>query len=189
MATVQDSATAALRDAPASAVLDAAVLDPRTRSHAVRFELARPGPHLALQAGETALVIALKDGVTHIGRGLSADIRIEDQHASRRHAVILHCGDRVLLLDDRSAAGTFVNGRRVAAAELHDDDTIGLGPLVLRFIQVVVAERHPQVAREAARAHGRRSQRALEGWISSGVRARARERAGLAARPAEASSC
>lgn len=151
------------------------MLDHRTRSLAIRPALARPGSYLELQSGEARLLIALKPGVTHVGRGLSADIRIEEQHVSRRHALVIRAGEGLVLLDDLSAAGTFLNGRRVERAELHDNDTIGLGPVTLRYVEVV---RTPQavVAVDADRKRARRSQRAMEGLVASRLHARARAR-------------
>jgi len=177
MPTVAELPTTAPLDfGPAPASSDAALLDHRTRSLAIRPALARPGSYLALQWGETRLLIALKHGVTHVGRGLSADIRLEEQHVSRRHALIIRDGDGVVLLDDRSTAGTFLNGRRVNRAELHDNDAIGLGPITLRYVEVV---RKPQsaVAVDADRRQARRSQRAMDGLVASRIHARARARA------------
>ena len=181
-------ATEQLDIGPAPVATDAVPLDHRTRSLAIRPALARPGAYLAFRSGETGLLIALKQGVTHVGRGLSADIRIEEQHVSRRHALIIRGSDGVLLLDDRSSAGTFVNGRRVERAELHDDDTIALGPVTLRYVEVV---REPHsVAVDADRKRARRSQRALDGMVASRLharaRARTRSRPGAAQAPARA---
>ena len=167
--------TAALDVGPSPASSDAAVLDHRTRSLAIRPALARPGSYVALQCGETRLLIALKDGVTHVGRGLSADIRIEEQHVSRRHALIVRGDDGVLLLDDRSAAGTFLNGHRVERAELRDNDTIALGPVMLGYVEVV-REPRSAVAVDADRKQARRSQRAMDGLVASRIHARSRAR-------------
>jgi FHA domain len=181
--------TAPLDIGPAPASSDAGLLDHRTRSLAIRPALARPGSYIALQWGETRLLIALKHGVTHVGRGLSADIRLEEQHVSRSHALIIRGGDGVVLLDDRSAAGTFLNGHRVERAELHDNDTIGLGPVILSYVEVV---RKPQsaVAVDADRRQARRSQRAMDGLVASRIharaRARTRSRAGAAQAPTRA---
>jgi pSer/pThr/pTyr-binding forkhead associated (FHA) protein len=177
--------TARLDIEPASASNDAALLDHRSRSLAIRPALARPGSYLALQSGDTTLLVALKHGVTHVGRGLSADIRLEDQHVSRRHALIIRAGDGVVLLDDRSAAGTFLNGHRVERAELHDNDTIGLGPVTLSYAEVV---RKPQsaVAVDADRRQARRSQRAMDGLVASRIHARARARTRSRARATQA---
>ena len=74
--------------------------------------------------------------MTHLGRGFSADLRLEDQSVSRRHAVIVDGEDGVRILDDRSANGTFVNDRRVTEAALHDRDVIRLGRVVLVYRDV-----------------------------------------------------
>jgi ABC transport system ATP-binding/permease protein len=171
-------ATAPIDIASPSARADAALLDCHTRSLAIRPALARPGSYLALDGGETSLLIPLKRGVTHIGRGLSPDIRVEEQRVSRRHALIIRGRKGVLLRDDRSAAGTFVNGRRVEHAELHDNDTVALGPVTFRYVEIV---------QKPHRDHTRRSQRAMDGWVSSRVRARARARARGRSRVAAAS--
>jgi ABC transport system ATP-binding/permease protein len=172
--------TAPLDIASPSARAEAALLDCHTRSLAIRPALARPGSYLALDGGETSLLVPLKCGVTHIGRGLSADIRVEEQRVSRRHALIIRGRNGVLLLDDRSAPGTFVNGRRVEHAELRDNDTIALGPVTFRYVEIV-----HKPHRDAHREHTRRSQRAMDGWVSSRARARvrARDRSRVAAAP------
>jgi pSer/pThr/pTyr-binding forkhead associated (FHA) protein len=71
--------------------------------------------------------------VTHVGRGFSADLRLEDQSVSRRHAVIVDDGEGARILDDRSANGTFVNGARVTDTELRDRDVIRLGRVALVY--------------------------------------------------------
>jgi pSer/pThr/pTyr-binding forkhead associated (FHA) protein len=115
--------------------------------HGARREslaLARPAPgrYLAIEDGEVTRLLALHQAVTHVGRGFSADLRLEDQSVSRRHAVIVDDGEgaRILddgegarILDDRSANGTFVNDRRVSDAQLHDRDVIRLGRVALVF--------------------------------------------------------
>jgi pSer/pThr/pTyr-binding forkhead associated (FHA) protein len=81
--------------------------------------------------------VALQQPVTHVGRGFSADLRLEDQSVSRRHAVIVDGGGAgVRILDDRSANGTFVNGRCVSDAVLHDRDVIRLGRVTLIYRDV-----------------------------------------------------
>jgi pSer/pThr/pTyr-binding forkhead associated (FHA) protein len=77
--------------------------------------------------------IELDQGILHVGRGLGADLRFDDASVSRRHAVIVQRRDEVRLLDDRSAHGTFVNGRRVFAATLADGDEITLGDVRLVY--------------------------------------------------------
>jgi pSer/pThr/pTyr-binding forkhead associated (FHA) protein len=106
--------------------------------HSARREslaVARPAPgrYLAIEDGQVTRLIALHQAVTHVGRGFSADLRLEDQSVSRRHAVIVDDGEGARILDDRSANGTFVNGARVTDARLHDRDVIRLGRVALTF--------------------------------------------------------
>ena len=73
------------------------------------------------------------DGVTRIGRSITADIEIEDITVSRRHALIVREEGRTFLLDDGSRNGTWLNGVRIERAELHDGDEIALGRARLRY--------------------------------------------------------
>jgi pSer/pThr/pTyr-binding forkhead associated (FHA) protein len=79
------------------------------------------------------LTIALTRPITHIGRGFAASIQLEDKCVSRRHAIVTQRRGTARILDDRSSNGTYVNGRRVAEAELRDGDVIVLGRVVLVF--------------------------------------------------------
>jgi FHA domain len=78
-------------------------------------------------------VFELKADVTHIGRGLSNDVRLDDHTVSARHAIIVARTVGLRIMDDRSTNGTIVNGRRVDAAELHDGDVVVLGRVVLTY--------------------------------------------------------
>jgi FHA domain len=111
-------------------------LDHRTRGRSVPQRLARRGPHLAVGDGVNARLIALEDKITHVGRGLTADIRIEDQSVSRTHAIIVRHGRHARILDNRSSNGTYLNGRRVIATNLHNGDLIWIGPIVLQYVEV-----------------------------------------------------
>jgi pSer/pThr/pTyr-binding forkhead associated (FHA) protein len=96
-----------------------------------------PGRYLAVRSGTEMVVLPLRSGtITRLGRGLSAEIHLDDASVSRRHARIVERGGRAVLLDDRSMNGTWVNGSRVEAAILSDGDEIALGRVVLRFVEV-----------------------------------------------------
>lgn len=84
-----------------------------------------------LVSGERAF--RLTDDVTHVGRGVTADVRLDDHTVSARHAIVVLRGDRLRILDDRSTNGTVVNGRRVDEAELCDGDVVVLGRVVLTY--------------------------------------------------------
>ena len=88
-----------------------------------------PGRYLV--CGEQAFEISAS--VTHIGRGMTADVRLDDHTVSARHAIVVMRADRVRILDDRSTNGTVVNGRRVDEADLRDGDVVVLGRVVLTY--------------------------------------------------------
>jgi pSer/pThr/pTyr-binding forkhead associated (FHA) protein len=131
-----------------------ALLDYRVRLRALPADLAPPGRYLSLEGSADRLLVALDDETTHIGRGLAADLRLDDERVSRRHAMLVRRGDGVLLLDDRSSNGTFVNGERIVEAELHDGDLISVGPVRLRYV-VVGPSPGPGARGVAAPAAGR----------------------------------
>ncbi|MEA2213045.1 MAG: hypothetical protein QOF83_2993 [Solirubrobacteraceae bacterium] len=127
------------RGMPAGTPLSAdgfALLDHRTRSRSVALGDAAPGRYLAIENGEEVRLIPLHRPIIHIGRGLTSDVRLEDPQVSRRHAIIAQRGDATRVLDDRSSAGTFLNGRQVTVAYLADGDVLRVGRVVLRFVVV-----------------------------------------------------
>jgi pSer/pThr/pTyr-binding forkhead associated (FHA) protein len=120
--------------APTEALEPAGVLGHSARRDSLAFVRPAPGRYLAIEDGDLTRLVALHQPVTHVGRGFSADLRLEDQSVSRRHAVIVDGGDEgTRILDDRSANGTFVNGRRVTDAVLRDRDVIRVGRVTLVF--------------------------------------------------------
>ena len=56
---------------------------------------------------------------------------------SRSHAILVRHGHDTRLLDNRSANGTFVNGRQIIATNIADGDVIRIGPVVMTYLQVV----------------------------------------------------
>jgi hypothetical protein len=116
-----------------------ACLDERVRHRALPVEPAEPvgpGRYIGIQGTERALLIPLCAEPVHIGRGLSAELRLDDNSVSRRHAILVPRPAGARILDDRSANGTFVNGRRVQQAELSNGDVIVVGRVVLRFLDL-----------------------------------------------------
>jgi pSer/pThr/pTyr-binding forkhead associated (FHA) protein len=113
-----------------------ACLDERARHHAMTVSPSEPGQYLEIEGPEQTLLIPLSDETMHIGRGLAADLRLDDSSVSRRHAILVARASGARILDDRSANGTFVNGRRVQQAELQPGDVIVLGRMVLRYIAI-----------------------------------------------------
>lgn len=117
-------------------------LSPRGRRDAAASvpQLA-PGRYLAIEDGDEVVVVPLREGVTRIGRGLTADVRLESPSVSRRHALVVVDGDEVVLADDRSRNGTWLNDERVTRAPVHEGDVIVIGTSRMRFVEV--AERVP----------------------------------------------
>jgi hypothetical protein len=112
------------------------LLDHRTRARAVTERLARRGPHLAFQEGDFMRLIALEGKITHVGRGVSADVRIEEHRVSRSHAILVKYGRYTRVLDNRSSNGTFVNGRRIVATNLSNGDVICVGRVAIQYFEV-----------------------------------------------------
>jgi pSer/pThr/pTyr-binding forkhead associated (FHA) protein len=116
-----------------------ACLDERVRHRALPADPAgpvEPGRYIELQGAEQTLLIRLSEEIVHIGRGLAAGLRLDDSSVSRRHAILVPRPSGARILDDRSANGTFVNGRRVQQAELQGGDVVVLGRVVLRFLEI-----------------------------------------------------
>jgi FHA domain len=113
-----------------------ALLDHRTRERAISSTEAPPGRYLSFEHGDATWLIALERPITHIGRGLIADVRLEDSHVSRRHAILALRGEGARVLDDRSSNGTHVNGRAVTVAHLSDGDVLRFGRAVFRYTEI-----------------------------------------------------
>lgn len=69
-----------------------------------------------------------------IGRSRGCDIMLEQDSASRRHALIRFSGGRYSVQDMGSTNGTCVNDDSVSEAVLNDADELRLGRTVLRFL-------------------------------------------------------
>lgn len=69
-----------------------------------------------------------------IGRSRECDIFLEDLAVSRLHATIKECSHgEYEIIDNRSATGTFVNGRPVKHHRLQEGDTIQIGNTKFNF--------------------------------------------------------
>ena len=112
------------------------VSDRVRRNAALTAEQLSPGRYLAIEDGGEVVVIAVGEGVLRVGRGIAADVVLEDRSVSRRHAVITCRDGEVVLLDDRSLNGVWVNGERVRQATLRDGDAVAVGDVQMRFLAV-----------------------------------------------------
>jgi two-component system, cell cycle response regulator len=90
---------------------------------------------VVIQGLQTGEMFPLAKGPTVLGRGIYAELRIEDDGVSRRHAEVLLDGDIATLRDLGSANGTFCNGKRVCdRVQLTDGDKVSMGgATILKF--------------------------------------------------------
>lgn len=111
----RSAAREAAREAPLDAVAD------RLRRKTVAWLVCDPFDPVPLGAVPTLT----------IGRARDAGLVLPHTGVSRTHAVIRVLG-RVVVLEDRSTFGTYVNGQRVSTRELATGDRIAIGPYELR---------------------------------------------------------
>jgi len=91
----------------------------------------KPVPFLTDPTGREHL---LDGDTTTIGRALENDIVITSKRVSREHARLRRDGWRVILEDQGSTNGTFLNEERVLEpVALHDGDCIKIGDVALAF--------------------------------------------------------
>ena len=90
----------------------------------------------ALRLGERELLIA--NAAFVVGRGAQADLQLDDESVSRRHAIFRIDEDEAPSVEDlASRNGTFVNDRRIAGrAALSLGDCVALGATQLTLIRV-----------------------------------------------------
>jgi hypothetical protein len=133
----EDQPTIGLNPSLSELILDALpLLDHRTRMRAVSPKHAPPGHYLELEHGEQRMYVPLEERITHIGRGFTADLRLEQAHVSVSHAILVRHGRHLRVLDNRSSNGTFVNGRQIVATNINDGDVLRVGPVVMRYVVV-----------------------------------------------------
>lgn len=111
-------------------------LDQRALLSAAHAEQLEPGRYLAVDGPDRSLLIPLAEQPVHIGRGLSADLHLDDVSVSRRHAILLVGPNGARILDESSSNGTFLNGQPVQQAELSDGDVLTVGRFLLRYLEI-----------------------------------------------------
>ncbi len=81
------------------------------------------------------LTFRLPDGaIKTIGRSTGAEFIVDAALVSRLHCQLSSAGGTLRVKDLDSTNGTFVNGQRVAAAELKDGDVLGVGRVELKIL-------------------------------------------------------
>jgi len=101
-------------------------------------------PSAVLDSTQSAVLLRIAEGEVvqqwqisslplRIGRSARNDVVLDDHSVSRRHARILMQDNRLLILDENSSNGTFVNDKRTRLKKLHHGDEIQVGDIFLRF--------------------------------------------------------
>lgn len=89
-------------------------------AHAFEFEISRDETQMGRAADRNELVL-------------------DDSQISRQHAVIRRSGSTFLLVDLKSANGTFIDGRRITEHPLQGGDLFSIGKFTVGFVDVVAA--------------------------------------------------
>ena len=77
---------------------------------------------------------SLGNPVTHMGRAVENEIVILDKRSSREHAVVRREGRKLILEDQGSTNGTYLNGERLLTPiQLRDGDQVRVGDIVFTF--------------------------------------------------------
>jgi hypothetical protein len=87
-------------------------------------------PYLTSITGEE---FKITKSVTNIGRGVEADIQIDDTSVSRLHCAIV-LGSEVIVRDLGSTNGTVVDGDRASESVLRDGSIIKIGNITLTYM-------------------------------------------------------
>jgi len=93
---------------------------------------------ITLRGEQMAIPIPLERAEVMLGRAIEADVRVNDNRASRLHARIItetvsHGEIRCRIVDLGSTNGTLVNGTAITEALLADGDKIVIGEQMFRF--------------------------------------------------------
>jgi len=78
--------------------------------------------------------VELEGSVALLGRDPSCDLVLNDVKCSRKHAVIEAGPDGMVIRDNGSANGIYVNSRKVERSPLGEGDTVRLGQIVLTVL-------------------------------------------------------
>lgn len=90
-------------------------------------------PPVGLEAESDHTRIPLVGRTTVLGTRKECDVLLTDPKAAPAHAVVFELDGQRYIRDLRTAAGTFVNDKRVEQAELKPGDVIRIGDTPLRF--------------------------------------------------------
>lgn len=116
-------------------------------------------------------VFRLAVGETSIGRGTTADVRLNEDGVSRLHAKIVRELDGTAkIMDLNSTNGTYVNGRRIEIESLREGDRVRVGQsatLDFRYEYQSAAEDGDDSPEEASAEHRQRGYDNIAGALDS----------------------
>ncbi len=78
-------------------------------------------------------VFRIKEGENSVGRQLGNTVVLPSTQVSKRHCVLVASHGKILVKDEGSANGTFVNGSLAMSKQLKSGDRIGVGEYVLEL--------------------------------------------------------
>ena len=91
-------------------------------------------PSLIIETGTRKGQVLTFDGDAVIGRGVTADLVLDDGTVSRRHALLTWANGECRVADLETGNGTYVNGRRIREpTRLGEGDSVGVGRMRLRY--------------------------------------------------------
>jgi hypothetical protein len=86
-------------------------------------------PYFVSVSGEE---FRITNSITTIGRGVDADIQIDDVSVSRLHCEVI-LGSEILIRDLGSTNGTMVDGQRITEANLQEGSIVKIGNITLTY--------------------------------------------------------
>jgi diguanylate cyclase (GGDEF)-like protein len=106
---------------------------------------------ITIHGMELGKKVDLPDGDLIIGRGETAEVRVNEENVSRQHAKIFKQGEEVIIEDLKSTNGTFVNTKKIMSHPLKDGDLILVGNTILKFVSGshVESQYHEEIYRLA----------------------------------------
>jgi hypothetical protein len=87
---------------------------------------------LRVVAGPNMDRVYAVDDDMHVGRNPACDLVLPDPSVSRKHAALRYHEHRLVVSDEGSSNGTFVNGKRIKERVLRAGDVVGFGKTQLR---------------------------------------------------------
>ncbi|MBI2373100.1 MAG: FHA domain-containing protein [Deltaproteobacteria bacterium] len=117
---------------PGTRIVEDIGAEPDTRHPRASPEVSSEGPALIGLDGPTKGQVFEIDVGEHVVGRADCQIPILDDSVSRRHAKVIHTGDRISVRDLSSANGVFVNGIRVGTEDLNDQDEVRFGRVAFK---------------------------------------------------------